>query len=127
MVLSLEIHFAFFSCVAVVPSRKEGFEGMRTRIKELRARYDLTQEYLAKKFGIQRETTLKKRGTIIPLSSRHMTSRRLCILPFMIYSSSRALDVPNLSFVGVKFDLLNVKYELCAVIFEGYSIESVGD
>jgi len=29
---------------------------MRTRIKELRARYDLTQEDLAKKVGARRET-----------------------------------------------------------------------
>jgi len=31
---------------------------MRTRIKELRARYDLTQEDLAKKIGVRRETIL---------------------------------------------------------------------
>ena len=31
---------------------------MRTRIKELRARYDLTQEDLAKKVGVRRETVL---------------------------------------------------------------------
>ena len=30
----------------------------RTRIKELRARYDLTQEDLAKKVGVRRETLL---------------------------------------------------------------------
>lgn len=29
---------------------------MRTRIKEIRARYDLTQEDLAKKVGVRRET-----------------------------------------------------------------------
>ena len=29
---------------------------MRTRIKELRARYDMTQEDLAKKVGVRRET-----------------------------------------------------------------------
>ncbi len=29
---------------------------MKTRIKELRARYDLTQEGLAKKVGVRRET-----------------------------------------------------------------------
>lgn len=29
---------------------------MRTRIKELRARFDLTQEELAKKVGVRRET-----------------------------------------------------------------------
>ena len=29
---------------------------MRTRIKELRARYDLTQDDLAKKVGVRRET-----------------------------------------------------------------------
>ena len=31
---------------------------MKTRIKELRARYDLTQEDLAKKIGVRRETIL---------------------------------------------------------------------
>jgi len=31
---------------------------MRTRIKELRARYDLTQEDLAKQVGVRRETIL---------------------------------------------------------------------
>ena len=31
---------------------------MRTRIKELRARYDLTQEDLAKTVGVRRETIL---------------------------------------------------------------------
>jgi putative transcriptional regulator len=31
---------------------------MKTRIKELRARYDLTQEELAKKVGARRETIL---------------------------------------------------------------------
>ena len=31
---------------------------MKTRIKELRGRYDLTQEQLAKKVGVRRETIL---------------------------------------------------------------------
>lgn len=31
---------------------------MKTRIKELRARYDLTQEELAKKVGVRRETII---------------------------------------------------------------------
>ncbi|MDY0385866.1 MAG: helix-turn-helix transcriptional regulator [Methanolobus sp.] len=31
---------------------------MKTRIKELRARHDLTQEELAKKVGVRRETIL---------------------------------------------------------------------
>jgi putative transcriptional regulator len=31
---------------------------LKTRIKELRARYDLTQEDLAKKIGVRRETIL---------------------------------------------------------------------
>ena len=31
---------------------------MKTRIKEFRARYDLTQENLAKKVGVRRETVL---------------------------------------------------------------------
>ncbi|MFH0816902.1 MAG: helix-turn-helix transcriptional regulator [Methanobacteriota archaeon] len=31
---------------------------MRTRIKELRARYDMTQDDLARKVGVRRETIL---------------------------------------------------------------------
>ena len=31
---------------------------MKTRIKELRARYDMTQDDLAKKVGVRRETIL---------------------------------------------------------------------
>jgi putative transcriptional regulator len=31
---------------------------LKTRIKELRARYDMTQEDLAKKVGVRRETIL---------------------------------------------------------------------
>jgi len=39
----------------------------RTRIKELRARYDLTQEDLARKVGVRRETILYlKKGTYNP-------------------------------------------------------------
>jgi putative transcriptional regulator len=33
-------------------------KSMRTRIKELRARYNLTQDDLAKKVGVRRETIL---------------------------------------------------------------------
>jgi len=42
---------------------------MRTRIKELRARYDLTQEDLAKKVGVRRETIIATLliAAIIPL------------------------------------------------------------
>jgi len=40
---------------------------MRTRIKELRARYDLTQEDLARKVGVRRETILfLEKGTYNP-------------------------------------------------------------
>jgi putative transcriptional regulator len=35
----------------------EGYK-LRTRIKELRARYNLTQEDLARKVGVRRETIL---------------------------------------------------------------------
>jgi len=39
----------------------------RTRMKELRARYDLTQEDLAKKVGVRRETILYlEKGTYNP-------------------------------------------------------------
>jgi len=34
------------------------FKNMKTKIKELRARYNLTQEDLAKKAGVRRETIL---------------------------------------------------------------------
>lgn len=40
---------------------------MRTRIKEFRARYDLTQEDLAKKVGVRRETILFiEKGKYVP-------------------------------------------------------------
>jgi putative transcriptional regulator len=39
----------------------------RTRIKELRARYNLTQEELAKKVGVRRETILfAENGKYVP-------------------------------------------------------------
>ena len=41
--------------------------GFRTRIKELRARYNLTQEELAKKVGVRRETILfVENGKYVP-------------------------------------------------------------
>lgn len=40
---------------------------MKTRIKELRARYDMTQDDLAKKVGVRRETILFiENGKYIP-------------------------------------------------------------
>lgn len=40
---------------------------MKTRIKELRARYDPTQEDLAKKIGVRRETILfREKGNYNP-------------------------------------------------------------
>ena len=40
---------------------------MRTRIKEFRARYDLTQEDLARRIGVRRETILFiENGKYIP-------------------------------------------------------------
>jgi putative transcriptional regulator len=43
----------------MVPWQKRGaMTTLKTRIKELRARYDLTQEELAKKVGVRRETIL---------------------------------------------------------------------
>jgi putative transcriptional regulator len=38
--------------------KRRALKTVRTRIKELRARYDLTQEDLAKKVGVRRETIL---------------------------------------------------------------------
>jgi putative transcriptional regulator len=37
---------------------RRALKTVKTRIKELRARYDLTQEDLAKKVGVRRETIL---------------------------------------------------------------------
>ena len=42
----------------VLQQNKRALTTMRTRIKELRARYDLTQDDLAKKVGVRRETIL---------------------------------------------------------------------
>lgn len=51
----------------------------RTRIKELRARYDLTQDDLAKKVGVRRETILYvEKGTYNPsLLLSHKIARAL--------------------------------------------------
>ena len=38
--------------------KRRALTTVRTRIKELRARYDLTQDELAKKVGVRRETVL---------------------------------------------------------------------
>jgi putative transcriptional regulator len=38
--------------------KRRAMTTLRTRIKELRARYDLTQEDLAKRVGVRRETIL---------------------------------------------------------------------
>jgi putative transcriptional regulator len=47
------------ACVALVPWTKGRIAmPFRTRIKELRARYDLTQDDLARKVGVRRETIL---------------------------------------------------------------------
>ncbi len=41
--------------------------GFRTRMKELRARYNLTQEELAKKVGVRRETIVfVENGKYVP-------------------------------------------------------------
>jgi putative transcriptional regulator len=52
---------------------------MRTRIKELRARYDLTQEDLAKKVGVRRETILfMEKGKYNPsLKLAHLVAKTL--------------------------------------------------
>ncbi len=52
---------------------------MKTRIKELRARHDLTQEELAKKVGVRRETILfLEKGKYNPsLKLAHDISRAL--------------------------------------------------
>ena len=52
---------------------------MKTRIKELRARYDLTQEDLAKRVGVRRETILfLEKGKYNPsLRLAHNISRAL--------------------------------------------------
>ena len=52
---------------------------MRTRIKELRARHDLTQEDLAKKVGVRRETILyMEKGKYNPsLKLAHQVAKAL--------------------------------------------------
>lgn len=52
---------------------------MRTRIKELRARYDMTQEDLARQVGVRRETILFiEKGKYNPsLKLAHDISRAL--------------------------------------------------
>lgn len=52
---------------------------MKTRIKEFRARYDLTQEELAKKVGVRRETIVfLEKGKYNPsLELAHRTARVL--------------------------------------------------
>jgi putative transcriptional regulator len=52
---------------------------MKTRIKELRARYNLTQEDLAKKVGVRRETILfLEKGKYNPsLKLAHKVARAL--------------------------------------------------
>lgn len=52
---------------------------MKTRIKELRARYDLTQEELAKKVGVRRETIVfLEKGKYNPsLKLAHKVSKAL--------------------------------------------------
>jgi len=52
---------------------------MKTRIKELRARYNLTQDDLAKKVGVRRETILFiEKGKYNPsLKLAHIISRTL--------------------------------------------------
>jgi putative transcriptional regulator len=42
----------------VLWQKRRALKTVRTRIKELRARYDLTQDELAKKVGVRRETIL---------------------------------------------------------------------
>ena len=52
---------------------------MKTRMKELRARYDLTQEDLANKVGVRRETiSFMEKGKYNPsLKLAHKVSRAL--------------------------------------------------
>ncbi|HHI04090.1 MAG TPA: transcriptional regulator [Candidatus Woesearchaeota archaeon] len=52
---------------------------MKTRIKEFRARYDLTQEDLAKKVGVRRETIVfLEKGKYNPsLKLAHDTAKTL--------------------------------------------------
>jgi putative transcriptional regulator len=42
----------------VLGQKRRPLTALKTRIKELRARYDLTQEDLARKVGVRRETIL---------------------------------------------------------------------
>ena len=73
---------------------------MKTRIKELRARYDLTQEDLAKKVGVRRETILYlEKGKYNPsLRLAHDIARVLktTIDELFIFEESESSENPSL-------------------------------
>ena len=65
---------------------------MKTRMKELRVRYDLTQEDLAKKIGVRRETILFiEKGKYNPSLNWRMILRKLCRRQLMNYLCSRMM------------------------------------
>jgi len=69
----------------------------KTRIKELRARYDLTQEDLARKVGVRRETILYlEKGTYNPsLELAHKVARILKTTVDELFIFSDEEDTPR--------------------------------
>jgi putative transcriptional regulator len=69
----------------------------KTRIKELRARYDLTQEDLARKVGVRRETILYlEKGTYNPsLELAHKVARILKTTIDELFIFSDEEDTPK--------------------------------
>ncbi len=53
--------------VFFITTKKENFCNMKTKIKEFRAKYNLTQEELARQVGVRRETIVfLEQGKYIP-------------------------------------------------------------
>ncbi|MBU7048394.1 MAG: helix-turn-helix transcriptional regulator [Theionarchaea archaeon] len=71
---------------------------MKTRIKEFRARYDLTQEDLAKKVGVRRETIVfLEKGKYNPslLLAYHVAKAlNTSIEELFIFEEERSNDYP---------------------------------
>jgi putative transcriptional regulator len=77
---------------------------MKTHIKELRARYDLTQEDLAKKVGVRRETILFiEKGNYNPsLQLAHDIAKALqtTINDLFIFKMNKRISIINHYLVG---------------------------
>jgi putative transcriptional regulator len=75
----------------VLRQSRRAMTTMRTRIKELRARYNLTQEELPKKVGVRRETVLFiEKGRYDPSLKLAYDIAKAFRPQLMTYSSSKA-------------------------------------